>query len=212
KTIKLWKVSKKHEKQYTPVNFPGAAAAYVRHQQGVDLTTKPGMAKSPKRPPLTIPDATPECPMGPGPQRPQEIRVPRAIPPVDGQQETVSASPQRVFRNASAYHINSLCPLADSEHFLSADDLSISLWDLNHTGRAFMCVDLRPPVIDELTELITCASAHHSDASLFGYGTCKGRVVLCDLRDRACLDGGSTVLDPSASSSSGKGKSGAFYT
>ena len=60
-----------------------------------------------------------------------------------------------------------------------------------NTG-SFNLVDLKPHSIEELTEVITCASFHPKHCNLFGYGTSKGSVRLGDMRasalcDRACL-------------------------
>jgi serine/threonine-protein phosphatase 2A regulatory subunit B len=50
--------------------------------------------------------------------------------------ETVSQSYQRrAFMNAHAYNINSISLNCDGESFVSADDLRINLWNLEHSDR-----------------------------------------------------------------------------
>lgn len=50
---------------------------------------------------------------------------------------TIASSLRRTFANGHAYHINSIDPSSDGEHFISADDLRINLWNLNVTDRSF---------------------------------------------------------------------------
>jgi serine/threonine-protein phosphatase 2A regulatory subunit B len=63
----------------------------------------------------------------------QSLRFPRLY--TTG--SVVTATPRRVFRDAHAYHINSLSTNSDGENFLSADDLRINLWNMEVTNRSF---------------------------------------------------------------------------
>lgn len=49
----------------------------------------------------------------------------------------VATSLRRVFANAHTYHVNSVDPNSDGEHFISADDLRINMWNLEITDRSF---------------------------------------------------------------------------
>lgn len=60
-----------------------------------------------------------------------------ALPQVSVAGTAVAASLRRVFANAHAYHVNSVDPNSDGEHFISADDLRINLWNLEITDRSF---------------------------------------------------------------------------
>jgi serine/threonine-protein phosphatase 2A regulatory subunit B len=41
--------------------------------------------------------------------------------------------------------------------FLSADDLRVNLWNIENNKESFMIVDIKPPNMEELTEVITGA-------------------------------------------------------
>jgi hypothetical protein len=41
--------------------------------------------------------------------------------------------------------------------FLSADDLRVNLWNIENSKESFMIVDIKPPNMEELTEVITGA-------------------------------------------------------
>lgn len=60
-----------------------------------------------------------------------------ALPQMSVAGTSVAASLRRVFANAHAYHVNSVDPNSDGEHFISADDLRINLWNLEITDRSF---------------------------------------------------------------------------
>lgn len=113
------------------------------------------------------------------------LKVPRVLPST----ETVRVSTcSRVFKNAHAFHINSISVNSDQETFLSADDLRINLWNFNVNSQSFNIVDIKPENMDELAEVITCAEFHPLDCSVFSYSTSKGVVKLGDLRQSALCD------------------------
>ena len=60
-----------------------------------------------------------------------------ALPQMSVAGTSIAASLRRVFANAHAYHVNSVDPNSDGEHFISADDLRINLWNLEITDRSF---------------------------------------------------------------------------
>ena len=74
------------------------------------------------------------------------------------------------------------------ETFISADDLRVNLWNLAINDVSFNVVDLKPPSMDELNEVITCAEFHPSSCSQFAYSTSKGSVRLSDLRVSSLCD------------------------
>jgi serine/threonine-protein phosphatase 2A regulatory subunit B len=116
----------------------------------------------------------------------QELKLPTASM---AQYETVTtASKKRVYANAHQYHINSISPNSDGETFISADDLRVNMWSLTGTADCFNIVDLKPPNLEELTEVITSAAFHPSHCSLFLYSSSRGSVRMVDMRDSALCD------------------------
>lgn len=49
-------------------------------------------------------------------------------------------------------------------------------------------VDIKPPNMEELTEVITAAEFHPKDCNTFVYSSSKGSIRLCDMRQRALCD------------------------
>lgn len=70
----------------------------------------------------------------------------------------------------------------DGENFLSADDLRVNLWSLENNILAFNLVDLKPPNIEELAEVITHVEYHPRRSDVFLFSSSKGYISLCDLR------------------------------
>lgn len=66
---------------------------------------------------------------------------------------------KRIYANAHTYHINSISVNSDQQTFLSADDLRINLWSLDVTDQSFNIVDIKPPNMDDLTEVRCCQRA-----------------------------------------------------
>ena len=75
---------------------------------------------------------------------------------------------RRVFGNAHTYHINAISISSDQETFISSDDLRVNLWHLDHTNQSFNVVDIKPPNMEDLTEVT--AQWHHANSifDLFG--------------------------------------------
>ena len=63
---------------------------------------------------------------------------------------------RRVFGNAHTYHINAISISSDQETFISSDDLRVNLWHLDHTNQSFNVVDIKPPNMEDLTEVPCC--------------------------------------------------------
>ncbi|NXF13243.1 2ABD phosphatase, partial [Smithornis capensis] len=103
------------------------------------------------------------------------LRVP-VLKPMD---LMVEASPRRIFANAHTYHINSISVNSDCATYLSADDLRINLWHLEITNRSFNIVDIKPPNMEELTEVITAAEFHPQHCNLYCQTRCWFHLELC---------------------------------
>lgn len=108
---------------------------------------------------------------------------------------TIEAVPRRIFSNAHAYHINSISVNSDDCMYLSADDLRVYIWHLERTEQSFNIVDIKPPNMEDLTEVITAAEFHPRNCSDFLYSTSKGVVRLCDMRERALCDQHAKVFE-----------------
>lgn len=117
------------------------------------------------------------------------------LPAVTTRETIVSAAPRRVFANAHAYHINSISLNSDGETYISSDDLRINLWNLSITNASFNIVDIKPPNMEELTEVITCAEFHPSQCNIFMYSSSKGTIKLGDMRDSALCDQHAKVFE-----------------
>lgn len=100
----------------------------------------------------------------------------------------IESSCRKTFANAHTFNINSLSVNSDQETFLSSDELRINIWNLQYTDQSFNIVDLKPPNMENLTEVITAAKFHPTHCSTFVYSLSKGVVRLCDMRQRALCD------------------------
>lgn len=110
------------------------------------------------------------------------------IPRLTHHQTITTATPKRVYSNAHGYHINSISINSDGETFISADDLRINLWNLQISNETFNVVDVKPPNLEELTEVITSATFHPQHCSQLIYSSSRGSIRLADLRDSALCD------------------------
>ncbi|KAL0234202.1 hypothetical protein PCE1_001239 [Barthelona sp. PCE] len=121
------------------------------------------------------------------------------LPTLTPVKNVVMANSKRVFASGHIHHINSLSLCPDQEHYLSADDLRINLWNLSVTDEVFQIVDLQPSDLEQLSEIITTCEAHPVNSSLFAYATTRGSVRLIDTRQRALHDSPALNFDtPSA--------------
>lgn len=110
------------------------------------------------------------------------------VPPLIRGERSIVATPRRIYSAAHAYHINALSTCADGLHFLSADDLRVNLWNLDHAQLAFTLVDVKPPSLEELTEVVTAAEFHPTHGNIFAYATSRGALRLGDTRAAALCD------------------------
>eukprot|EP01039_Chlorochromonas_danica_P001990 gene1990-2173_t len=117
--------------------------------------------------------------------------------------DLLHAEAKRVFSNAHAYHINSLALNSDTETFVSADDLRINCWRLNHSDTCFNLVDIKPENMEELTEVITAVQCHPQHCNIMAYSSSRGAIKLCDTRMSAiCTNYAKVYSDQTASSAS----------
>lgn len=117
------------------------------------------------------------------------------IPHLMHHQTITTATPKRVYSNAHGYHVNSISINSDGETFISADDLRINLWNLNISNETFNVVDVKPPNLEELTEVITSATFHPTNCNQLIYSSSRGSIRLADLRDSALCDHNAKVFE-----------------
>lgn len=117
------------------------------------------------------------------------------LPSLTPSDSVVTAAPRRVFASAHTYHINSISLNSDGETFISADDLRINLWNLETRDHCFNIVDIKPPNMEELTEVITAAQCHPNHCNLLIYSSSKGVIKLCDMRQSALCDSHSKTFE-----------------
>eukprot|EP00004_Rigifila_ramosa_P021521 TRINITY_DN574_c0_g1_i1.p1 TRINITY_DN574_c0_g1~~TRINITY_DN574_c0_g1_i1.p1 ORF type:complete len:492 (+),score=107.98 TRINITY_DN574_c0_g1_i1:141-1616(+) len=168
KTIKLWRVWEKK------VHIVGEAAAAA----AAPGSSTSGTFRGP--PPSSLP------PLPPG-------SIPRLVVPQS--RLSVACAPKRVYANGHTYHINSVSVCSDGETFLSADDLRINLWSRDVVNESFNIVDMKPPRMEDLEEVITAAEFHPHHCHVFMYSSSKGRIKLGDLRNAALCDQHAKVFE-----------------
>ncbi|KAJ7103890.1 WD40-repeat-containing domain protein [Mycena epipterygia] len=137
----------------------------------------------------------------PPPTARQHLRLPRTTQHV----QIIAAVPRKIYANAHAYHIHSISVNSDQETYISADDLRINLWSLNVHDQSFNILDLKPPNMEELTEVITAAAFHPLQCNLFLWASSKAAVRVGDMREGAAqAKGGAAcfedVQDPATTS------------
>uniref|UniRef100_A0A5K4F3A5 Serine/threonine-protein phosphatase 2A 55 kDa regulatory subunit B n=4 Tax=Schistosoma mansoni TaxID=6183 RepID=A0A5K4F3A5_SCHMA len=180
KTIKLWRLS---ERNYEAYNFN------IRDDENASLWDESTDRLNMIGPPI------------PHIITPDKLRIPKFR---KSHHFTIEARPRRSFANAHAYHINSVSVNSDQETFLSADDLRINLWHLDVSNQSFTIVDLKPPNMEDLSEVITCSRFHPVHCNILAYSTSRGLIRLCDMRYRALCDNHVLVFeDPSLSQNLG---------
>ncbi|CAM9144461.1 unnamed protein product, partial [Hapterophycus canaliculatus] len=123
------------------------------------------------------------------------------LPQISVSGTAVATSLRRVFANAHTYHVNSVDPNSDGEHFISADDLRINMWNLEITDRSFNILDMKPKSMEELTEVITAATFHPSHCNVFLYSSSRGCIKMGDMRASALCDKHAKVLEKPVDSS-----------
>lgn len=85
--------------------------------------------------------------------------------------------------------INSISTSGNEEYLLSSDDFHCLLWSYERPDKPFQLADLlgkeKP---EDVEETITFSKMHPTSDSMFVYGTNKGILKLCDLRQASNSD------------------------
>ncbi|KAI3673526.1 hypothetical protein L6452_39649 [Arctium lappa] len=108
--------------------------------------------------------------------------------------EAALARCRKMYAHAHDYNINSISNNSDGETFISADDLRINLWNLEVSDQCFNIIDMKPPNMDDLTEVITSAEFHPLHCNLLAYSCSRGFIRLVDMRQSALCDRSAIML------------------
>ncbi|RNF21250.1 putative protein phosphatase 2A regulatory subunit [Trypanosoma conorhini] len=103
--------------------------------------------------------------------------------PLSGTRTTAMKQVTRYALNHE-YNINSLCPLADSAQFYSADDLTVKLWCIEHPETSIETYGLKSPFEEEVTETIFGIRCFPHEPFLLFLVTTAGIVRVLDIRQR----------------------------
>ena len=95
---------------------------------------------------------------------------------------TVEGHTKKNFKNCHNFNINALSVSPDGEHFISADDLTVNLWNIENNIISYNLVDVKPDTIEDLSEVITYVEFHPRRPDTFVFSSSKGYMCLCDLR------------------------------
>ncbi|KAM2978262.1 hypothetical protein FF2_015108 [Malus domestica] len=101
---------------------------------------------------------------------------------------------RKVYAHAHDFNINSISNNSDGETFLSADDLRINLWNLEISDQCFNILDMKPPNMEDLTEVLTAAEFHPIHCNLLAYSSSRGFIRLVDMRQSALCDHSARIL------------------
>ncbi|XP_027123097.1 serine/threonine protein phosphatase 2A 55 kDa regulatory subunit B beta isoform-like [Coffea arabica] len=109
---------------------------------------------------------------------------------------------RKAYAHAHDFNINSTSNNSDGETFLSADDFRVNLWNLEISDQCFNIIDMKPPNMEDLTEVITSAEFHPFHCNLLAYSSSRGYIRLVDMRKSAICDQSSRILHDGASNGS----------
>lgn len=89
---------------------------------------------------------------------------------------------KRQYKGVQKYCINALSVSPDGENFLSADDLTVNLWNIENRMISYNLLELNPSENDDLSEVITHCEFHPHRPDTFVFSSSRGYMSLCDLR------------------------------
>ncbi|PRQ17285.1 putative transcription factor WD40-like family [Rosa chinensis] len=184
KTIKLWKVKEGKVKKVKEMN-PGPLTS----SDNVLLSEKSFISREDKP---TVPNGYRQEwaeKMANSVSQYQDIHA-----KVADAEDTAQTRCRKVYAHAHDYNIHSISNNSDGETFLSADDLRINLWNLEISDQCFNIIDMKPPNMDDLTEVITSAEFHPVHCNLLAYSSSRGFIRLVDMRQSALCDNSARIL------------------
>ena len=113
-----------------------------------------------------------------------------AMPRLQSVDQGFSAQLQLAIPPRHLGDINSVSSSNNGEYLLSSDEAQTFLWSLEKPNKPFMVGDmLGGEQLEEQKESITCSKMHPTSDNVFLFGTNKGSLKLCDMRQSAVCDG-----------------------
>ncbi|KAK9926864.1 hypothetical protein M0R45_024073 [Rubus argutus] len=182
KTIKLWKVKDgktKKVKEMNPGPFTSSDNVLLSEKSFISREDKPAVANGYRQ----------EWKMANNVSQYQDIHS-----KVADIEDTAQTRCRKVYAHAHDFNIHSISNNSDGETFLSADDLRINLWNLEISDQCFNIIDMKPPNMDDLTEVITSAEFHPVHCNLLAYSSSRGFIRLVDMRQSALCDNSARIL------------------
>ncbi|KPA76735.1 putative protein phosphatase 2A regulatory subunit [Leptomonas pyrrhocoris] len=95
---------------------------------------------------------------------------------------TVAMKPVARYALSHEYNINSICPIAFSDQFATADDAAVLLWCAEYPDTSIETFDLRSPYEDGPRDAIRCVRTFPHEPFLFFVATSAGTVRVVDTR------------------------------
>lgn len=92
---------------------------------------------------------------------------------------------RRVFQGGHEFRIHSLSANSSKGQFLTCDDLTLNLWDVERTESTYQAANYKPLHMKDLREVLLHAAFHPSDRSVLLTTSTTGTVRVGDLRVRA---------------------------
>lgn len=175
KTIKIWRVQEKEVRTLASMKHTSPQRTSRSLAPRTTLSSE-----SPHRPDFTARPLRKTGSSSGGLPGSNALRLPE----LKSHGRVITATPRREYSSAHSYHINSISLNSDEETFLSADDLRVHFWNLERGG-GFNIMDIKPNVMDDLTEVVTSAEFHPQHCQLFLHSNSRGVVKIADLRTSA---------------------------
>ena len=72
----------------------------------------------------------------------------------------------------------------DGEHFISGDEVGINLWNIYSNNVGYNLVNIAPPKMDDLLEVLTHCEFHPQDPMVYLYSSSRGYFSVADLRSQ----------------------------
>jgi serine/threonine-protein phosphatase 2A regulatory subunit B len=89
------------------------------------------------------------------------------------------------YRNGHQFHIHSVSASSDGENFISGDEVGINLWNINSNNVGYNLVNIAPPKMDDLLEVLTHCEFHPEDPMVYLYSSSRGYFSVADLRSQS---------------------------
>ncbi|CDW78751.1 serine threonine-protein phosphatase 2a 55 kda regulatory subunit b beta isoform [Stylonychia lemnae] len=102
---------------------------------------------------------------------------------------------RNTYINGHSYHIHSVSQSYDQECFLSADDITINLWNIEDKSKSYNILNIQPANIQDLQEVITHVEFHPIKSLEFIYSSSKGYFKICDMRTNMNVSDSSITIN-----------------